>query len=67
MHAEYEIDKLYLTVALRQGTPYERTQHCTLNFCKHMYISYSSLFLGLNKVIAQFNIYLPPVSMCLIL
>ena len=32
-----------------------------------MYISYSSLFLGLNKVIAQFNIYLLPVLMCLIL
>ena len=32
-----------------------------------MYISDSSLFLGLNTVIAQLNIYLLPVSMCLIL
>ena len=67
MHAEYETDILYLTVVERQGAPYERTQNCTLNFCKRMYISDSSLFLGLNTVIAQLNIYLLPVSMCLIL
>ena len=67
MHTEYETDTLYLTIVERQGARYERTEHCTLNFCKYMYINYSSLFLGLNKVIAQFNIYLLPVSMCLIL